>query len=194
MWPWRHSPKEKLKRWAETYWSHKSSDYKTQHNGKWKKLMSTQREGRLVPTHWWGTPWGWREGAGERETPQVRMGRGSPAPLLTALQGTVLSALLCPPSVPREHASHPATCPRLARLSGTGTPVWCCRLGDSQVRVSHRGTDTQVSATEKRPQKQTHPNMPTWYLTGAKAPGERGRSFQRLTLEQLDNYSFIKLF
>lgn len=53
--------------------SDKSCAYKTEHDGKSKKLMSAQMERRLVSINQWGTWCGWREGAGERETAQVRM-------------------------------------------------------------------------------------------------------------------------
>lgn len=71
--------------------SDKSCAYKTEHDDKLKQLMSAQRERRLVYTKQKGTWCSWKEGAGEKETAQVRMGRGSHASLLTGWRG------YCPP-------------------------------------------------------------------------------------------------
>lgn len=107
----------------------------------------------------WGYPLG---PEGVRRGHHNSIGKQQPCPpRLTESEGMVPSALLCPPSVPQESASVWATSPHLAWLSGTGTPVWRCMLGDREVKASSHGrTDTQTSGTEQRPQKEAHTNMP----------------------------------
>lgn len=151
--------------------------------------MSTQREEKLVPTHQ-----GLQAGSRWEGDPTGKTGKRWPCSSADRAGGDSAPALLCPPSVPRGRASLPATSPHLAWLSGTGTPVWRCRLGDRQVRTScHGGVDTQATATEKRPQKQIHPNMPNWHLTCAEAIQQRRKSSRQMALEQLDTYRHMKL-
>lgn len=88
-----------------------------------------------MPTQWWGNLLVLEGESRETETPQGRLGRGSPVPLLTRREGTRPSTWLCLPSVPQETAAPPVTSWNLAWLSGTGTPVWHCRLRDREVRT-----------------------------------------------------------
>lgn len=101
-------------------------------------------------------------GRRETETPQGRMGRGSPAPLLTRLEWTRPSTWLCLPSVPQETAALPVTSRNPAWLSGTGTPVWRCRLRDREMR-------TLLMEEQKRGLEVDLPDTPNQYLTGTKA-------------------------